>query len=113
VEDETGLRDLASDYLGSKGYKVLTAGDRHSALRVCKEFDGTIHVMLTDVVMPGGGGPDLAKAVLQTRPSLRVIYMSGYTDRVLREDLVGEKSTFLQKPFSLEHLATKIRSLLN
>jgi DNA-binding NtrC family response regulator len=68
--------------------------------------------MLTDVVMPGGGGPDLAKTVLQTRPDLRVIYMSGYTDRVLSEKL-GENASFLQKPFGLDHLASKIRSLLN
>jgi two-component system cell cycle sensor histidine kinase/response regulator CckA len=112
VEDEAGLRELASDYLGSKGYKVLSAADGHDALRVCRDFDGPIHVMLTDVVMPGGGGPDLAKVVLETRPELRVIYMSGYTDRVLIEKL-GEKATFLQKPFSLEHLASKIRSLLS
>jgi two-component system cell cycle sensor histidine kinase/response regulator CckA len=112
VEDEAGLRELASDYLGSKGYKVLSAGDSQDALRVCRDFDGPIHVMLTDVVMPGGGGPELAKVVLETRPDLRVIYMSGYTDRVLSEKL-GEQATFLQKPFSLDHLATKIRSLLN
>jgi two-component system, cell cycle sensor histidine kinase and response regulator CckA len=63
--------------------------------------------------MPGGGGPDLAKAVLETRPDLRVIYMSGYTDRVLSAELVGENAAFLQKPFSLENLASKIRSMLN
>jgi two-component system, cell cycle sensor histidine kinase and response regulator CckA len=113
VEDEGALRELASDYLRSKGYRVLAAGDRKNALKVCEDFTGPIHVMLTDVVMPGGGGPELAKAVLQTRPGLRVIYMSGYTDRVMTEELVGEKATFLQKPFSLEHLAARIRSLLN
>jgi two-component system, cell cycle sensor histidine kinase and response regulator CckA len=112
VEDEVALRELASEYLGSKGYKVLEAGDRKAAVKVCKDFEGPIHVMLTDVVMPGGGGPDLAKVVLETRPDLRVIYMSGYTDRVVSEKL-GEGATFLQKPFSLEHLAGKIRSLLN
>ena len=113
VEDESGLRELASDFLGSKGYKVLAAGNKQDALQVCNEYDGPIDVMLTDVVMPGGGGPELARAVLQTRPDLRVIYMSGYTDRVLSAELVGEKVAFLQKPFSLEHLASKIRSLIN
>ncbi len=113
VEDEGALRELASEYLGSKGYKVLAAGDREHALKVCRDFEGPIHLMLTDVVMPGGGGPDLAKAVLETRPDLRVIYMSGYTDRVLSEELIAEQATFLQKPFSLEHLVSKIRSLLN
>jgi signal transduction histidine kinase len=113
VEDEGALRQLASDFLGAKGYKVLEAGNRQDALQVCKKFEGPIHVMLTDVVMPGGGGPDLAKAVLETRPDLRVIYMSGYTDRVLSAELVGENAAFLQKPFSLENLASKIRSMLN
>jgi two-component system cell cycle sensor histidine kinase/response regulator CckA len=112
VEDEGGLRSLASDYLEYKGYRVLSAADGQDALRVCQDFDGPIHLMLTDVVMPGGGGPDLAKTVLQTRPDVRVIYMSGYTDRVLSEKL-GENASFLQKPFSLDHLASKIRSLLN
>jgi len=113
VEDESALREMTSNYLEGKGYKVLEAGGRKDALEVCRDFQGPIHVMLTDVVMPGGGGPDLAKAVLEKRPGLRVIYMSGYTDRVLSEELVGEKAAFLQKPFSLEHLASKIRSLLN
>ena len=113
VEDESALREMTSNYLEGKGYKVLEAGDRRGALQVCRDFEGPIHVMLTDVVMPGGGGPDLAKAVLEKRPGLRVIYMSGYTDRVLTEEFVGEKAAFLQKPFSLEHLASKIRSLLN
>jgi len=113
VEDEVALRELASDFLRSKGYRVLAAGDREDALKMCEDFKGPIHLMLTDVVMPGGGGPELAKAVLETRPGLSVIYMSGYTDRAMSEELVGEKATFLQKPFSLEHLASRIRSLLN
>jgi two-component system cell cycle sensor histidine kinase/response regulator CckA len=112
VEDEGALREMASEFLRSKGYEVLEAGNRREALQVCRNYVGRIHVLITDVVMPGGGGPDLAKAVLETRADLRVIYISGYTDRVVGSDLIGENTTFLQKPFSLEVLARKIRMLL-
>ena len=112
VEDEGALREMASEFLRSKGYEVLEAANRREALQICRSHEGPIHVLITDVVMPGGGGPDLAKAVLETRSSLRVIYMSGYTDRVVSSELIGEHSTFLQKPFSLEVLARKIRLLL-
>jgi two-component system, cell cycle sensor histidine kinase and response regulator CckA len=112
VEDEGALREMASEFLRSKGYTVLEAGNRREALNICTSHEGPIHVLVTDVVMPGGGGPDLAKAVLGKRSNLRVIYMSGYTDRVVGSELIGERSTFLQKPFSLEVLARKIRLLL-
>lgn len=113
VEDEPALRELASDFLRSAGYTVLEAGNRLDALRICRSHQGPIHVLISDVVLPGGGGPDLAKAALETRPDLRVIYMSGYTDRVVGSEPIGEKATFLQKPFSLEVLAGKLRSLLS
>lgn len=112
VEDQTELREVASSYLASRGYKVLEAGNREEALRICREHDGPVHVMLTDVVLPGGGGPDLAKAALKIRPDLRLIYMSGYTDRALGIDLVTENSVFLQKPFNLEALARALCKIL-
>jgi len=113
VEDEVALRELAADFLVSKGYNVLQAGNRRDALRACHDYDGPIHVMLTDVVLPGGGGPDLAKVVLEARPDVRTIYMSGYPDRVLSSDLTGDNGSFLQKPFSLEVLARTIRASLD
>jgi two-component system cell cycle sensor histidine kinase/response regulator CckA len=112
VEDEAALRELASEFLRSRGYTVLEAGNRRDALHVCRNHQSPIHVLVTDVVLPGGGGPDLAKVVLEMRPNLRVIYMSGYTDQVLSEELVGENATFLQKPFDLETLARTLRSVL-
>jgi two-component system cell cycle sensor histidine kinase/response regulator CckA len=112
VEDEPALRDLASEFLRSEGYTVLEAGNRREALHLCRSHEGPIHALISDVVLPGGGGPDLAKAALETRPDLRVIYMSGYTDRVVGSELMGANATFLQKPFSLEVLARKLRSLL-
>jgi signal transduction histidine kinase/ActR/RegA family two-component response regulator len=113
VEDESALRELASEFLRSKGYTVLEAGNRREALHICRNHENSIHVLVTDVVLPGGGGPDLAKAVLAMRPDLRVIYMSGYTDQVLSAELVGGNATFLQKPFDLETLARTLRSVLD
>jgi two-component system cell cycle sensor histidine kinase/response regulator CckA len=112
VEDEPALRGLASEFLRSEGYTVLEAGNRREALQICRSHEGPIHALISDVVLPGGGGPDLAKAALETRPDLRVIYMSGYTDRVVGSELMGPNATFLQKPFSLEVLARKLRLLL-
>jgi two-component system, cell cycle sensor histidine kinase and response regulator CckA len=112
VEDESALRELASEFLRSKGYTVLEAGNRREALHICRNHQGTIHALVTDVVLPGGGGPDLAKVVLEMRPNLRVLYMSGYTDQVLSDELLGDNATFLQKPFGLETLAQTLRSLL-
>jgi DNA-binding NtrC family response regulator len=112
VEDEGALRELASEFLRSKGYTILEAANRREALRICREHKDPIDVLVTDVVLPGGGGPDLAKAVLEMRPDLRVVYMSGYTDQVLSEELVGENAKFLQKPFDLNTLARTLRSVL-
>lgn len=113
VEDETDLRELTVGFLRTQGYTVLEAGDRHAALRVCQEHDGPIHIIVTDVVLPGGGGPDLAKDALAVRPRVRMIYMSGYTDQVLSKELIGANASFLQKPFSLDVLAREIRTLLD
>ncbi len=113
VEDESALRELGSEFLRSKGYTVLEAGNRRDALHICRNHEGPIHALLTDVVLPGGGGPDLAKVVLEMRPNLRVLYMSGYTDQVLSDELLGENATFLQKPFGLETLAQTLRSALD
>ncbi len=112
VEDEGALRELASEFLRSKGYTILEAANRREALRICREHGDPIDVLVTDVVLPGGGGPDLAKEVLEMRPDLRVVYMSGYTDQVLSEELVGENAKFLQKPFDLNTLARTLRSVL-
>jgi PAS domain S-box-containing protein len=113
VDDNVELRQLAASFLGSRGYKVLEAGNHDEALDFCRKHPGTIHVMLTDIVLPGGGGPDLAKAALEIRPNLRMIYMSGYTDRVLGLDLAGANAAFLQKPFRLDALARALCSAVN
>jgi len=113
VEDEAALREVTSEYLRSKGYVVLEAGNGQEALQVCTSHEGPIHLMLTDVVMPGGGGPDAARSVLNARANLRVIYMSGYADRLVSAELQVQEMNFLQKPFSLDVLGRRIRTVLN
>jgi len=113
VEDETALRSVTSEYLRAKGYHVLGAADGEAALQICKSHTGAIDLLITDIVMPGSSGPTVAKEVTEMRPSVRTIFMSGYTDRVLRPDLLGPDAAFLQKPFHLDALARKIHVMLN
>jgi CheY-like chemotaxis protein len=113
VEDEAAVRQFARRALESSGYCVITAGDGGEALAVAEQHPGPIHVLLTDVVMPGMGGPELARKLSQRRPSLRVLFCSGYTDDATVRDGVREEGTaFLQKPFAPEDLISKVREVL-
>jgi PAS domain S-box-containing protein len=113
VEDEAALREVTSEYLRSKGYAVVDAGDGEAALQLCKSHSGPIDLLITDVVMPGNSGPNVARAVLEARPGLRTIFISGYTDRSLGSELLGPSAAFLQKPVSLDTLARKVHAMLN
>jgi len=113
VEDETGVRDLAREYLEMSGYSVITAEDGHTALELAAMHAGPIHLLMTDVVMPGIGGRELAQRVLALRPDTKVLYMSGYTDRaVVHHGMVRNDAVLLQKPFTLATLASKLREIL-
>jgi PAS domain S-box-containing protein len=112
VEDEAALRDVCRVYLESKGYTVLEAGNAKDAIKICQSYDRPIHLLITDIVMPGLGGLELAKSALELRPSLAVILVSGYTDRELDHEAIGF-GEFLQKPFSFDALARTVRSLLD
>jgi PAS domain S-box-containing protein len=112
VEDEVALREATSEYLRSKGYEVVEAGDGETAIERCKSHKGQIDLLITDVVMPGSSGPTVAKAALEARPGLRTIFMSGYMDRTLRPELLGPNAAYFQKPFNLDALARKIHSML-
>jgi two-component system cell cycle sensor histidine kinase/response regulator CckA len=94
---------------------VLSAPSGQEALRICLTHEGPIHLMLTDVVMPGISGRDMAEQVVQgLRPDLKVVYMSGYTDNAIVHHGVLEKGiTFLQKPFTPDGLALKVREVLD
>jgi CheY-like chemotaxis protein len=99
-------------YLESKGYTVLEAGNAKEAMKICQSHDHPIHVLITDIVMPGLGGLELAKSALEIRPELSVVLVSGFTDRPLDREAISF-GRFLQKPFSFDALARTIRSLLD
>jgi len=113
VEDEEAVRDLVKTILSGHGYHVIVARDPKHAQQIAVKYPGEIHLLLTDVVMPGTGGRELAASILLTRPNIRVLYMSGYTENVITSGgLLEEGLSFLQKPFSPAVLAAKIREAL-
>jgi two-component system cell cycle sensor histidine kinase/response regulator CckA len=113
VEDEKGVRELAREYLQTSGYNVLEAQDGHMALEIASMHVGSIHVLMTDVVMPGISGRELAERVVQIRPEIKILYMSGYTDQaVVRRGILESDVVLLQKPFTLATLASKLREIL-
>ena len=111
VEDELALRTATVEFLESRGYHVLPAADAVNALTLSESQDEKIELLLTDLVMPGLGGAELARMIIERRPGIGLIYMSGFTEHTLREELV-QGSVLLQKPFSLLTLATTIRQVL-
>ncbi len=114
VEDQEGIRELAREYLRQKGYTVLDAADGNEGLQVAAEYKNPIHLLLTDVVMPNVGGQELAKRLAQERGQVKVLFMSGYPDHATWDaDLPDDSAAVLQKPFTLESLARKIRALLD
>jgi len=114
VEDEPAVLSLSRRALEAQGYVVLAASDAASALRVVERHGGMIHLLLTDVVMPGLSGRELADQLAGQRPGIRVLYMSGYPgDAVVQHGTLPSGSAFLQKPFSPDGLARKVRDLLD
>ncbi|WP_020469611.1 hybrid sensor histidine kinase/response regulator [Zavarzinella formosa] len=114
AEDEDGLRALTRRILAGCGYSILEAADGEQALHVAAGHAGPIHLLVTDVVMPGTGGRGLAERLAAIRPGLKVLYLSGYTDdAVVRHGILHEQVNFLQKPFSPALLARKVRDALD
>jgi PAS domain S-box-containing protein len=113
VEDAEGLRQLTRRLLERQGYSVLVAANADEALRLC-EGTASIDVLLTDVVMPGASGPELTRRLLEQRPGLKVIYMSGYTeDAIIQHGVLNHGIAFLHKPFTAETLGRKISDVLD
>ena len=107
------VRALAQAILERYGYTVLAARNVQDALGFAHEGSHAIHLLLTDTIMPGMNGPELAQQVLVIRPAMKVLYMSGYTDKALTATTTWEPGTaFLQKPFTPQTLAGKVRELL-
>jgi two-component system cell cycle sensor histidine kinase/response regulator CckA len=114
VEDEAEVRKVAVRMLRGQGYKVLEAPQGVDAFRICAEHDGTIHLLLTDVVMPKMGGRELVGKLASLRPGIKVLYMSGYTDNsIVHHGILMEGTNYIQKPFTLEGLARKVREVLD
>ncbi len=113
AEDDSQVRELASEALAASGYSVLVAETPQAAIEICRKQNGPIHLLLTDVIMPGLGGRDLAKQVTLIRPDLRVLFMSGYTPQaILHHGELDANTFFLQKPFTPSQLAAKVREVL-
>ena len=114
AEDEEGVRRFAREILSGNGYKVLEAGNGREALLLSEAHRGEIHLLLTDVVMPKMSGRELTERIRPLRPDLRILYMSGYIDdAILRHDVLEDGIPFLQKPFTSEGLARKVREVLD
>ncbi len=110
VEDEDTIRRLVRDVLGRSGYTVLDAPAGDAALELLRANE--VDLLLTDVVMPGMSGPDLARMAVAERPSLRVLFTSGYTNEP--EELLAEPdAAFIGKPFSPQSLVAKVREVLD
>ena len=113
VEDEASIRKLAVSVLRANGYTVLPAANSEEAIAQVHSYPGTIHLILTDIIMPGDNGEQLASRLSQARPGMRVIFMSGYTEHAILERILSEPSAaFLQKPFTPDQLLKKLREVL-
>jgi CheY-like chemotaxis protein len=114
VEDESALRELTRSILEQAGYRVLEAAGAEQALHIVRDNPRNIDLLLTDVVMPGLGGKELAKRMNEARPGLKVLYMSGYADDVVAHSgILTEGTVLIQKPFTRRTLLTKVRQSLD
>jgi len=114
VEDEPEVRSLVQRILKMQGYTVVTAANPDEAIAIAREFKGKIEMMVTDVVMPGMSGRQLAERLARSRPEMRVLFVSGYTDdAVVRHGVIDQGTAFLQKPFTPTVLARKVREVLD
>ncbi len=113
VDDEEAMRAIMADFLGQLGYNILSAAEGRQALKMAQEYSGTIHLLLTDVKMDGMSGPELADAILQQRPAVKVIFVSGFPEGPVAPDGVLKPGTvLLQKPFTIRLLSAKLREVL-
>jgi PAS domain S-box-containing protein len=114
VEDEANLRYLTRQYLEKQGYRVLEAADGAVAVQIAVAHEGTIHLLLTDVIMPGMNGRELEQRISEIRPNVKVLYMSGYAENVIGHNgTLDEGVRLLQKPFTLRDLNSKVREVLD
>jgi CheY-like chemotaxis protein len=114
VEDDPGVREIATSMLARKGYHVLSAPEGAAAMAVARDYRGDIQLLVTDLVMPGMTGRAVAEALTAARPGIRVLFISGYTDdAVVRHQVLEAGAPYLQKPFTQRALAAKVREVLD
>jgi CheY-like chemotaxis protein len=114
VEDEEGVRKLVGSVLELSGYRVLEADSGEAAMEVSSTHEGEIQLLVTDVVMPKMSGRDLAQALVLLRPNIKVLFLSGYADRaVIEHGILDTGAAFMQKPFTPDALARKVREVLD
>jgi two-component system cell cycle sensor histidine kinase/response regulator CckA len=114
VEDEDMVRDMAVRILKEKGFTVLASAKGEEAMTLSQQYQGPIHMMVTDIVMPGISGKKLVQEIKKSRPDLKVLYISGYTDEIIsQQGLLDKNIEFLQKPFLPEKLLTTLRNILD
>jgi DNA-binding NtrC family response regulator len=114
VEDETPVLELTQDILTAHGYRVLCAMDGEAALHVAEAYEGPIHLLVTDVIMPRMSGRELADVLCSCRPEMRVLFVSGYTDdAIVHHGVLAQGINFLSKPFGVDALARKVRAVLD
>jgi CheY-like chemotaxis protein len=113
VEDEDSVRQLIRETLASRGYRVLEACNGQAALDLAATHSDPIHLVVTDVVMPGLSGHELVHQLLLARPATKVLYLSGHAEEAVASPLVPQApNAFLQKPFTLQNLSRKVREVL-
>jgi two-component system cell cycle sensor histidine kinase/response regulator CckA len=113
VEDETFLREVTCEILESAGYRVLKARNAAEATSVFRQYNAIVNLLLTDVVLPGQNGRDLANDLRTIRPKLRTIFTSGYPENaVTKQGIQADGMFYLPKPFSLQSLTRKVRQVL-
>ncbi|HEX5434512.1 MAG TPA: response regulator [Candidatus Angelobacter sp.] len=113
VDDEEELSNAAAEYLRQCGYNVLKARAANEAIEVSRSFSDRISLLITDIILPGGSGRGLVDHIQKERPETGVLLISGYADDTVRENGFGETTSFLQKPFTLQSLGVKIRTILD
>jgi two-component system cell cycle sensor histidine kinase/response regulator CckA len=116
VEDDAALREVTYEFLQSSGYTVIVAESPEQALRLAESHNGRIEFLLTDIIMPKMNGRELATRLVKMQPAMKVLYVSGYADGIVRDGSHGpleEGLAFLQKPFTRRGLTHKIREILD
>jgi CheY-like chemotaxis protein len=114
VEDESSVRELVMRVLSERGYRILSAAEGSEALGISGGHPEAIDLLITDVVMPGMGGRDLANCLEAERPGMKVLFMSGYSEQAIsRHGILEDGLAFLQKPFTSEVLSRKVRETLD